>query len=645
MDEKTPPPIRVNYIYFGLFLTLLILFSGSSVFVRENFSGSRMFFFLYAAGQALTEVSILIFLGWIIQKWFSRDWVYFYIALTFLLLVSHCLDFLTDRILDLSAFETAMVYFLEQPGEQFLYLLDASGVPFWIWGLIFCGLGLIPLIGILFYSATDAIAAKRPLAIRADTFFQILVCLPAALFLWDFSASRVIHPDTYTAFLKSLPWKSTFLPPDSVQIALAGPPQETAENESFSFTPLAEKPNIYLFIVESLREDFITTETAPHLSAFKDEAIHFDMALSNANSTNMAWFSIFHSDFPYLWAERKELGSPALKALKELGYQIHVLSSAQLAYFGMDELIFGKDRHLADSFRPYLHAAPLTAVETDAAVLEQLQKELKNPAMQKGQCFIVFWDSTHFDYSWPKNEPPRFSPVAGELAYFGIFNWKKNLEGIKNRYRNAVHYIDSLFGKFYGTLPNRDEAIVLFLGDHGEEFFERGHLFHGSHLIREQTNIPFYLKFGAKGNRVEKTEAVSQMDLFPSLIDYLTGQELRVLKGESVFRESKWPYAVMARFNASRPPYEIAICNGKHKLIARFSNRRNIFKSDHLQIRSLCSGCDKALSECKEGVHTWVESEFGEALNRLFPATSVREAASGARQSDPRPLSAAAPSR
>src|SRR5690606_16912864 len=107
--------------------------------------------------------------------------------------------------------------------------------------------------------------------------------------------------------------------------------------------------------------------------------------------------------------------------------------------------------------------------------IEQIQKDIaKNPELEQGQVFLIFWDSTHFDYNWPKNWTPKFTPFAKEFAYFKAFYSKKHIELIKNRYRNAVHYIDFLFGKFWEHLPRKEEAIVIVTGDHGEEFFEHG---------------------------------------------------------------------------------------------------------------------------------------------------------------------------
>lgn len=628
-SPKKYPRIDVNYLYFGIFFAFLLLISWSCIYTKENLGSSRIFFYLYSFGQVFLETMFLIFAAWIIRRFLGKLWFRVFIGLTFVFLVLHLLDFLMNRILDLSIWETIDVFVLNESAANFLLLLEASGIPFWAWLCILSLLVAIPLIGLLFYTSTSLITEKKPLSLRMEWFFQTFLCIPCALFLWDFSTSNFIQPDEYTTLIKSLPWKFSFIEPKNVFLSMQSPLQKPkTEPEIRSAidqdkTVLEKKPNIYLFVIESLREDFITEEVAPYLAEFKKTAPSFELTLSNANATHISWFSIFHSQFSFYWNHFKnsdwKMGSPALNLLKQWGYQIHLYSSAHLSYYNMEELIFGKDLHLLSSHNFFPHTPPVQAWEADAQALKQLQKDLQeNPDLQQGQVFIIFWDGTHFDYSWPKNAPAKFTPFAKEFAYFKAFNTDKNVLLIKNRYRNAVHFMDSLFGEFIQNLPQKEEAIVAVMGDHGEEFFEQGHLFHNSHLSHQQINIPILLKFG-NGEKKPSSRLISQIDIFPSILDYLSGHTFSFLEGQSIFQNEKWPFVVVSRFNAGLDPREFCIHSGTNKLIARFTNRKNVFASKSLQIMSLRSCKDQSLRECQANVEEWVNAEFGPALNRLFP--------------------------
>lgn len=611
MDTKTP---SFNYIYFGAFFSLLLLIIASSLFHKEPLSGSHWFFFPYAIGQAIFETSLLVFLAFFVRKYLGKLFFTFFIGATFIGAILHVLDFLMDRILDLSVFEALDVFVFRESWGNFLHLLDASGIPRWEWLLLALLCVSLPCIGIMLFHWSEKWTARKPIDLGATFFLQALICIPLALLFWDISASTVIHPDAYTAFKKSLPWKSTFLKPQNLILPIGNmnfPVNEREiEKKITESKVINEKPNIFLFVIESLREDAITQNIAPHLCQFKQNNCSFDLAVSNGNASHISWFSLFHSQYPYFWSEmqkRRQMGSPALYLLKKWGYKIHVYSSAQLNYYNMKESIFGANCHLADRFFYFPHTRGISAAESDAKTLEQLQLDLADPTLKQGQIFIVFWDATHFDYSWPKNWIPKFTPFAHELAYFKTFQSKQGIGQIKNRYFNAVNYIDHLFGKFLAKMQDSD-SVVIVTGDHGEEFFEHGHLFHNSHLTQEQMHIPIYLKLGKNEKSVAQTKLISQMDVFPTVIDYLGGDP-SFLAGHSVLK-TNIPVSVTARFNGGLTPYQFCIHNGDIKLIAQFDNRKNIFASKNLEILSLRKKDDTPIFVSKNDIKTCVQEMF-----------------------------------
>jgi membrane-anchored protein YejM (alkaline phosphatase superfamily) len=237
-----------------------------------------------------------------------------------------------------------------------------------------------------------------------------------------------------------------------------------------------------------------------------------------------------------------------------------------------------------------------------------------------GRLFIVFLDSTHHDYSW-QEEYSVFKPYEEKINFLKVALSNKGLEGIKNRYRNALYYVDALFGKFmqaFDGYQGKEEAVIVVLGDHAEEFYEEGRLFHASSLSHAQTHIPLYYKFGSTSPFKSKEHASMscQMDIFPTLLHYLTGKEVLqdVLQGRSIFSENRWPFTIMARFNASRNPCEFSIHNGKQKLTATFSDERDIFNAKGLRIISLKNDRNEIISH---DLHS-IKEHFGDALDQMF---------------------------
>ncbi len=593
----------------------------SSIFTKESFQGSRFFFLTYAIGQAALETSLLILIGYTLQYFTPRKVFLTFIGATFFLFVLHFFDFMMERVLELSVWET-IAFTLSETFSNFLFLLGASGIPLWGWGIFFTLLLFLPMLGIFFYKMTEKYA-KRNFSFSAEAIPLSAFCMVAGLLFWDFSASFVIPPNTYRAFTQCLPWKFTFLQPKSIFLKtpkpLQNPPLENQIVQAIG-TPsrLLAKPNIYLFVIESFREDCITEDVAPNLYAFKKMCTPIDLTLSNANGTHLSWYSLFHSQFSYNWHLVQEQGwssgSVPLAYLKKLGYQIHVNTSAQLGYYEMENLLFGQKQYLLDSYRKFLHHFSLSAAHTDAQAMRAMLSDLReHESFHRGQIFLTFWDSTHFDYSWPKNWTPKFSPFANTISYFGAFFSDERIHKIKNRYRNAVNYIDSLFGEFLQNIPNKEEAIIIVTGDHGEEFFEKGHLFHCSHIVKEQTQVPILMYFG--GKTFEKKNLVSQMDVFPSIIDYLTGSIPSFMQGNSIFRDNPNPFAFISRFNAGRTPYEFCIHNGMYKMIGQFVNRSKILDSKEIKIISLRTNDDQNVDTYTP---SWIQKEFGFALDHLF---------------------------
>lgn len=614
---------KVNYLFFGIYFLFLSLMSASGIFTKNSLEGSRLFFLLYGMGQAALETCALALIGYLLIRVTNRKVFLGYIGGIFFLFILHVLDFIMERILDLSVWET-IGFILDESFSNFLHLLDASGIPMFLWVILFGSLLLIPFLGIAFYKGTEKVIEHHDYPPLLESLPITLFCTLVALICWDFSASRIIHPNTYTAFTQTLPWKFTFLRPKTVTLNTPGFLKKIPDEKIIlkqlqaDQKGLTKKPNIYLFIIESFRDDFITQSVAPNLFAFKKLCAEIAQPFSNANGTHLSWYALFHSQFSHNWhlVQQKNWlsGSPSLHLLKTLGYKTHLYSSADLGYYGMESLLFGKDLFLLDSSQKF-HNTALSPAETDANALNAMLSAIeKNPDLHQGQLFVTFLDSTHFNYSWPKNWVPKFTPFANDFSYFRAFYSEKEINTIKNRYRNSVHYIDSLFGKFLKQIPDKEDAIIIVTGDHGEEFFEKGHLFHCSHIVQEQTKVPLLIYFGGKLPN-EKKGMVSHMDIFPSILDYLSGQNYPSLMGESIFREKTRPFVAISRFNAGRTPYEFCIHNGKYKLVGQFLDRKNIPFSEKIKIVSLSTFDDQTSLESHSGdIHNWIEKEFGSAL-------------------------------
>lgn len=613
----------VNYIYYGLLFILLTILHISHILLVENGTlFSRLFFSVFAMGQSLLEVIALVIAGRWVQKRFS-GWIWpSFIVFTFLLFLSHIVDFQLVRVMDWTLWYT--LHFLTQESyKNLVEMLLASHVSLYIWFL--GGILALSLVacGLIFFRMTEKVSAKKPILYSGSSLIRNFCVTLVLLAIWDVAGMRFALVPGWEQFQKTLPWKTTFFAPAPQELIFVSTLKKEKE-ASFHFDKAGQqnfsssyKPNIFLFIAESLREDFITAQVAPHLFAFKEENVSFPLAFSNANATQMSWYSIFHAKFPFYWAREQNTGSTPLQILKKMGYKINVYSSSRLDYYSMDEKIFGKNCSLADSFHTFIHDENTPLWKSDANAMAKLREDITTNFDKEGNIFIIFLESTHFDYSWPEAKASRFVPFSEGINYFKATCSKDHLGEIKNRYRNAIYYVDTLFGRFVNLLKETEkwkDSIVIFTGDHGEEFYEHGHLFHASDLCYEQTHVPLYYKF--PNGVISSAKMTSHIDIFPSLLHYLSGGEFfsQIFDGESIFAKEKWPFILSARYNASRSPCEFFLYNGQSKINLKFSREDQIFNCQSLQILGIENEKGELLPIDKREIN----AQFGEALDRLF---------------------------
>lgn len=613
---------RFNLFYFAFFFFFLSMCTLLSLLSKEHLGGSKGFFFLYALVQITLETALLLFIAVELKKRVSPFFFKTFIGLSFLLLSFHFFDLLMNRILSLSVWDAFSIFVLDESFSHFLFLLEASGVSLWIWILALIAFALLPFLGVFFYEKTLPFFARKPP--RKRVFFQLFFCLPAALFFWDFSMSKVIHPDAYVAFKTSLPFKRTLIEPSSTSLSLHSAIKEPMEEGEILSSierqkPLAGPlPNIYLFIAESLRKDAICSEITPKLFAFQQNSIGIEKALSSGNGTHLSWFSIFFSEHPLFWKRLQERGfsrgSPALNLLKKWGYRVRLYSSAELRYYGMGQELFGRNYALLDSKKTFPHTPPANAAEADTKALFTLLEDIgKKPHLKHGQVFLIFWDATHFDYSWPKSWTPKFSSFANHFSYLKAFYSQKGVEEMKKSYWNAANYLDALFGFFLTSIQGQSDAIVVFTSDHGEEFCEKGHLFHNSHLSKEQTHIPLFIRL-PPSQKTPFHPIASHIDIFPTLIDYIARRSFPFLKGTSLLNPSVGKTALTARFNAGRTPYEFSLRTKTSAATFQFSSKKDIFSRQNLKL----IGIEKANVK-EKSFPDWAKEEFRPFFSQLFP--------------------------
>jgi tetratricopeptide (TPR) repeat protein len=125
---------------------------------------------------------------------------------------------------------------------------------------------------------------------------------------------------------------------------------------------------------------------------------------------------------------------------------------------------------------------------------------------------------------WLKGQP-RGKPVFAFLHLFEPHSPWDPPEPFRSRYPDhydgEVARADEIVGGFLATLKERglyDDAIVVFLSDHGEGLRDHGEEEHGVLLYREAIHVPLIVKLpGARRGGATVSSTAALTDLFPTL--------------------------------------------------------------------------------------------------------------------------------
>lgn len=294
---------------------------------------------------------------------------------------------------------------------------------------------------------------------------------------------------------------------------------------SYPLRPLAcrgpHRPlNIVVILIDSWRYDELSAAVTPNIDAFARRSVRFMDHYSGGNATRIGVFSLFYSIPGTYWhgvlAERQ--GPVFIDQLLRQNYDVRVFRSAPLYSPEFDRTVFAqvdnvrmrsdggrpsaRDRDLTNDFLAYLDSRP-----ADSPFFA-----------------LLFYDAPHaFDY--PDDYPAPFKPAASHVNYLGLSK-APDRQRLLNRYRNSVHYVDSLVGESLAALESRgllEESVIVVTGDHGQEFDDNGQNYwgHASNFTRYQTGVPLLLYAPALVPQVRR-HRTTHFDVMPTLMrDYL----------------------------------------------------------------------------------------------------------------------------
>lgn len=337
-------------------------------------------------------------------------------------------------------------------------------------------------------------------------------------------------------------------------------------------------PNIVVIVIDSWRFDALDAQVTPNIEMFARRSARFLDHYSGGNATRIGLFSLFYSIPGTYWhrvlTERQ--GPVLIEQLSRLDYDVQVFRSAPLYSPEFDRTIFAQveavrlrsngtssaawDRDLTNDFVHYLGSRPAAA-----------------PFFA-----LLFYDAPHsFDH--PEDYPIPFEPAVTHVNYLKLHRGTDPLP-LFNRYRNSLHYVDSLVGEALTALKSRgllENSVVIVTGDHGQEFNDNGQNYwgHASNFTRFQTGVPLLLHAPGLAPKVYR-HRTTHFDVMPTVMrNYLGCADPfpTYSVGHSLFEPGGREIIVMSEYA------DFAIMHGNRTAVVR-EHGMEVRDEDYLEI-------------------------------------------------------------
>lgn len=287
-------------------------------------------------------------------------------------------------------------------------------------------------------------------------------------------------------------------------------------------------PRVIMIFVDTLRPDHVgtygyTRETTPAIDAWAKEATVFENARAVAPWTLPSVRALLSGRPPSQWKAHPTL--PAMLAKAGWTTAAFVGNVYLSSNFGMD----------AEWGSYHCENFPRAQAQVDRA-LGWMRAHRDRPAL----AMIHLMDA-HVPYKEPGSYQRLFAGEHPEslrrsFVKSDVLAAARDPHGdevrryVQDRYDGCIRYVDDQVARLLGDFT-ADDAVI-FLADHGEEFWDRGGYEHGHSLHDEVLRVPLIIRSpGIRRGRIP--ESVSLLDVAPTILD-LTGVPAEAMVGVSL---------------------------------------------------------------------------------------------------------------
>jgi arylsulfatase len=397
--------------------------------------------------------------------------------------------------------------------------------------------------------------------------------------------------------------------------------------------------NVVIALVDTLRADHMSCygysrSTTPHIDEFSERAILFERARSQASCTFPSVNSLLTSRFGafFLFQPNGYMGVPEgtkslAEILEESGYRTAAFSASPIVRSSPSRE--NPDGGYGRGFNVFDESCLFREAECINQQATRWLEDVTEPFF----LYLHYMDP-HDPYKTPRGyrnvyagefEGPIFirdgnpNPIADMVYGDGsdVVVSRRDIDHLLDLYDDEIRYFDGEFASLLRSLEERgvlDHTVIVLASDHGEEFMEHGdHIKHCRVLFDTSTRVPLIVRIpGINGRRI--STAVQNLDLVPTLLDYLNID----FPGEGFSGAS-----LRDLIQAQQPTRRVAfsdqgiwrsVDDGRFKLLLDAANlEAQLFdlRTDPLELNNLYQGEHPAFQELEPALAGWLERTEG----------------------------------
>ena len=290
-----------------------------------------------------------------------------------------------------------------------------------------------------------------------------------------------------------------------------------------------EKNYIFMIGADTLRADYVGkningNSLTPNIDLFKKNSVDFTNAYSQSSWTLPAFMSLFTSLYEFNHGVTRGASLD-----QEKPFLVRELSKKFLTFSYNGGAFVGKKFGFSRGFDLYTSLASLIRSGSGKIMFDTAIKLIERTEFPDLFLFLHTYQlhspyAPDLEFLYKINSEP-------ELLKFGGYHAKKKYKRVDEKkvrafrevYQAEILDFDHYFGEFIRKLKAMglyDSSMIIFMSDHGEEFYEHKAWTHGHSLYNELIKIPLIIKFPHNEYKgVEISEDVGIIDIFPTILE------------------------------------------------------------------------------------------------------------------------------